>query len=114
MPASSVVYIASDGGVQTTSALATGVSVVDAFLVVDGAIVANGGYQRSVAANTGGITNTIAPWSMSQVLTLSAGSHTISVRTTGVNAAGAVDATVSGNNASVNQGTISAIVLRTL
>lgn len=114
VPASSVVLITSDGAIQTTSAAVNGVSVVDVFFVVDGAVVANGGYQRVVAANTDGVVNTIRAWSMSQVVTVPAGSHTFAVRAVGVNVTGSVDATVSGNNTSPNQGTISAIVLRTI
>jgi hypothetical protein len=112
VPAASVVYVSSDGSIQTTSAATNGVSVVDVFFVIDGNIPANGAYQRVVAANTGGIVNMITPWSMSQVLTLTAGTHTIAVRTVGVAVSGAVDATVSGNNTSPLQGTLNVMVLR--
>jgi hypothetical protein len=65
-----------------------------------------------MAANTTGVTNKISSWHLSQVVTVSAGSHTFAVRTVGVNVAGAVNATVSGNNTSPLQGTLNVLVLR--
>lgn len=112
VPNAAVVYVSTNGGISTTSASSSGLSVVDIFLIVDGAIVANGGYQRVVAANTAGIANNTQAWSTSLVVPVSAGMHTIAVRALGVNVAGAVDATVSGNNTSANQGTLSVIVLK--
>ncbi|MBK8285402.1 MAG: hypothetical protein IPK97_11290 [Ahniella sp.] len=78
---------------------------------MDGSLVANGGYQRVIAANTGGVVNAIAGWSTSLVVTVAAGSHTFAVRRW-VNLAGAVNATVSGNNTSPNQGALNVIVLK--
>jgi len=73
--------------------------------------VANGGYQRIIAANSTGFVNMIRAWSMSMVVTVPAGSHTFAVRVVGV-AGGGADATVSGNNTSPNQGTLTAVVLK--
>jgi hypothetical protein len=116
VPTSAVVYVATDGGFQTTSTAANGFSVVDVFITVDGAIVSNGGYQRLIAHNqAAGVTaNMIIPFSTSQVLTVSPGSHTFATRVIGVAAAGASDGTISGTNSSVLQSTISVVVLRTL
>ncbi|MBL8917503.1 MAG: hypothetical protein JNJ54_01470 [Myxococcaceae bacterium] len=112
VPANARVLLTTDGAIQTTSGATNGVSVVDVFLVVDGNILANGGYRRVVAANTAGMTNMVSEWGMSSVVNLAAGSHTLAVRAIGVNVPGAVDATVSGNNTSPNQGTLSAVVLK--
>jgi len=112
VPSGASVYVSSVGSLQTASATANALSAVDVFLVIDGNIVANGGYQRVVAMNTASGLSLPASWSLSQVLALSAGSHTIAVRAVGVSLAGAVDATVSGNNTSPNQGTLNVVIIR--
>ena len=110
VPASAVVLVMSDGGVVTTSASSTGFSQVDVALHVDGNLLADGGYQRVVAANTGGVTAfNSARWNLSQVLTLSPGSHAISVSATGTGVGS--DATVGGSPSSVYRGTLSVVVL---
>lgn len=111
VPSTCVVYVSSTGGLTTTATTATGYSTVDVFLAVDGAIVANGGYQRVIAANTTGVNGMISAWSLCQVITLTAGSHTFSVRAAGVAGAGS-SATVSGNNTSPNQGTLNVVILK--
>jgi hypothetical protein len=110
VPAASVVMIATDGGVATTSTAATGFSQVDIVVLIDGALPPNGGYKRVIAANTTGITGVFAPWSMSVVVTLAAGSHTIEVQAGGT--AQGANATVSGDVNSVNQGSLSVLVLK--
>lgn len=112
VPSGASVYVSSVGSLQTASATASALSAVDVFLVIDGTIVANGGYQRVVAMNTASGSSVPASWSLSQVVALSAGSHTIAVRAVGVNLGGAVDATVSGNNTSPNQGTLNVVIIR--
>lgn len=112
VPAGSVIYISSVGGLQTASSSSVGVSGVDVFLTIDGTIVANGGYQRVIAANTSGVVNKISSWSLSQVVTLSAGSHVLAVKAVGLNTANAPKAGVSGNNTSPNQGTLSYIIIK--
>lgn len=110
VPATSVVMMSTDGGIATTSTATTGFSSVDIALAVDGVLLANGGYHRVIAANTTGLTAMLAPWSMSALATLPAGAHTISVMAAGT--AQGADATVAGNNTSVNQGTLSVVVLK--
>jgi hypothetical protein len=112
VPASAKTFITTDGGAVTTSALTTGFSAFDVFFFVDGAVVANGGYQRLYCANTGGVTNIICNWSVSQAMTLAAGPHTIAVRALGVSAPGNADATLSGNNTSPNQGELTVMFLK--
>jgi hypothetical protein len=113
VPAGSRVLISTDGGIATTSAVATGFSVVDVFIAVDGVALPNGAYARVIAANTSGITSGVMQfWSLTTTVTLTAGSHTISVRTVGVNIAGAANATVSGNNTSPLQGELSVVFIK--
>lgn len=112
VPASSRVYLSTDGAIQSTSTATNGFSVVDVFIAVDGVEFASGGYQRVLAANTTGVTSMIAPWSMSMVTTVAAGNHTFSVRAIGVNQAGAVNATVGGPVGSVLQGTLNVVVVK--
>lgn len=113
VPAASVVYLSTDGAIRTTSPFATvGFSVIDVFLTVDGSILANGGYQRVVATNTDDRPNTFnRAWSFSQVVTVSAGTHTFEVRAAGIFNVGAT-ATVSGDTTSPNQGTLNVLVLK--
>jgi hypothetical protein len=111
VPAASVVMIATDGGVATTATVATGFSTVDVVILVDGALPpVGGGYKRIIAANTTGITGVFLPWSMSVVVSLAAGNHTISVGALGTNSGS--NATVSGDVNSVNQGSLSVLVLK--
>ena len=50
-PSKSKVFISTYGGVSTTSNAATGFSIVDVVLLIDGAFTANGCYARTIAAN---------------------------------------------------------------
>ncbi|HEY4058324.1 MAG TPA: hypothetical protein VGM39_17045 [Kofleriaceae bacterium] len=109
IPATGIAYVATDGGVTTTSTSTTGYSTVDIVLVVDGTLLSQGGYRRIHAANTGGLTSIGANWSFSAVVPLTAGSHTIAVY--GRYVAGS-DATIGGNASSVNQPTMSVLVLK--
>jgi hypothetical protein len=111
VPAGSVVLLTTEGAIQTSSMTATGFSAVDVFLAVDGVIVANGGYQRVVAANTTGLGSMITAWSLSQVVTVTAGSHTFPVYAFGIGGGGS-NATVSGNNTSPLQGTLNVVILK--
>ncbi len=110
VPAASAVMISTDGGLGTTDTTETGFSVVDIVITADGALLPNGGYHRVIAANTTGLTGMIANWSMSTVTTLSAGAHTIQVQAIGGGMGS--DATVSGNNTSVFQGSLGVVVLK--
>ncbi len=112
VPSGATVLVSTVGAVQVASATANAISAVDVFLVVDGVIVSNGGYQRLIASNTSGGVQVGAAWSLSHVLALAAGSHTIAVRALGINSAGTSDATVSGNNTSPNQGTLNVVILK--
>ncbi len=112
VPAASRVLLSTDGAIQTTSAVATGFSMVDVFLAVDGAPFTSGGYQRIVAGNSNGLTGRFESWSMSMVASVPAGNHTFTVQAIGVNQAGAADATVGGPVNSVLEGTLNVVVLK--
>lgn len=59
-----------------------------------------------------GITNVICGWSMSAAVPLNQGSYTFSVKASGVGSAGGAAAAVSGDSTSVNQGTLTVMVLK--
>lgn len=107
-----MVYIQTNGGVNTTSTTISGASALDIAIVVDGSVLGSGGYQRIYADNPTGnatVTNWVANWNTSVILTLAAGSHTIEVQA--VYVAGST-ATVSGIGNSIKQGTLTAMVLK--
>jgi hypothetical protein len=109
VPTNAVVFVTADGGIQTSSTSTSGFSTVDIGLHVDGAVPPNGGFKRIIAANTGGLTAMLAPWSVSLVTTLAAGTHTFAIRSR-YNAGST--ATVGGDNQSVNQISIAVTVLK--
>jgi hypothetical protein len=109
VPSNSRVIIATDGGIQTSSAATTGVSRVDIAIVVDGSIVPNGGYRRVIAANTDGNTSTIAYWAQQVTVELPAGNHTVTVQSALQSGSSAA---VSGNNTSVMQGVLNVTVIK--
>jgi hypothetical protein len=111
-----MVYIQTNGGVNTTATTTTGGSALDVALVVDGAILPEGGYQRMYADNptgvgAGNVTNWVANWNMSVILTLSPGTHTIEVDAVYVQGS---NATVSGITGSIKQGTLTIMVLKNI
>ncbi|CAN5216098.1 hypothetical protein BH09BAC1_BH09BAC1_20520 [soil metagenome] len=110
VPAGAVVYIATDGGVATTSSVATGYSSVDVVIIVDGALLPNGGYKRIIAANTTGINGMFTNWSMSASIVLTPGSHTIGVYAYGTTQG--VNATVSGDNTSILQSALTVGIIK--
>ena len=110
VPSNSVVYVSTDGGVATTSAAATGFSVVDVSIFVDGVVLANAGSRRIFVTNNGGVVNVVANWSMSLSLPLTAGSHTILVACQGDGVGS--NAVVSGDSSSLLQGQLTVLILR--
>jgi hypothetical protein len=105
VPAGSVVYVATDGGILND----TGVnarSTVDVAIALDGNFLDNAGYERLTVH---GVNAPFAYWHMSQVLVPGPGSHTIKVVAQLV--AGIPLVTVSGDANSVLQGELSVIVV---
>jgi hypothetical protein len=111
VPSGSFVFIATDGGAQTTSSATTGFSATDIALSVDGNIVSDGGYKRLVMANTPGFVGAFAYWSLTKALPLTPGSHTIKVIAGGVGGGGS-NAIVSGDRNSVLQGELDVLLLK--
>jgi hypothetical protein len=111
VPAGAVVQINSTGGLATTSGSATGFSIIDVVIVIDSALPVNAGYQRVMAANTGGIVSIIKYWSLQIDLPLPAGAHTIQVFAAGNPGVGS-NAIVGGDTTSVLQGTLSVAMIK--
>ena len=109
-----MVYIQTNGGVNTLATTSTGGSALDVAILVDGAVLASGGYQRIYADNPtaaalANVTNWVANWNTSVILTLAAGSHTIEVDAVYVSGS---SASVSGIGGSIKQGTLTVMVLK--
>jgi hypothetical protein len=109
VPANSVVVVAADGGIETSSAASTGFSIIDMALAVDGSFPLNPPFKRVIAANTTGLVQVIANWSFTQALTLPPGVHTLQVFTRG--AGSGTSAIVSGDSSSVLQVKMTVTVL---
>lgn len=112
VPANSLVYVETDGGIQTTSASATGFSETDIAIFVDGVQTSNGGIKRIITANNGGGFSMTNHWSFAVPLTLTAGNHTIEVQAGAPNIAGAATANVSGSSSSVLRGKLIIMILK--
>ena len=109
-----MVYIQTNGGVNTLATSTVGGTALDIAILVDGAVLAAGGYQRMYADNptgvgAGNVTNWVANWNTSVLLTLAAGSHTIEVDAVFVQGS---SASVSGIANSIKQGTLTVMVLK--
>ena len=109
-----MVYIQTNGGVNTLATTSTGGSALDVAILVDGAILSAGGYQRIYADNPTGaalanVTNWVANWNTSVILTLSSGTHTIEVDAVYVSGS---SASVSGGSGTIKQGTLTVMVLK--
>ena len=112
VPSNCVVMIYTDGAFVTNSTSGTGYTSLDFAIFIDGAYPVNGAYKRLTADNPGALASTVSNgfgWSLISFASLSAGSHTIDVRT--VYVAG-VSATVSSSNTSVRQGSLHVVILR--
>lgn len=103
VPSNCRLLITADGGMNTTSTSATAISSVDVAIFIDGNYPTNGGYKRVTAFNPSStaINNTGQPWSITTIQNLSAGSHTIDVRSVYVIGS---TASVSSNNSNSRQG----------
>jgi len=114
-PGGSFVYISTDGGVgpALTCTVASCSVIVDVTLVVDGATLPHAGFQRISCFDNAAVWQApTAFWSMSQVLTLAPGAHTIRVQARlagSFNAPGG--ALVSSGDGTIIQGELSALVI---
>lgn len=99
VPASSLLYVSTDGGALATS----GFAVIDVALYVDGV-------QTTLLRRTQCGADAYCDWNMARTMTLSAGIHTLEVRA--VQSAGAGIATVSGATGSGTQGQLTALIIK--
>lgn len=111
VPSNSVVYVATDGGIQNTSASSTSYAAVDLGIFIDGAISTQAGQRRIMIPNTAAATQMIANWSIAKTLTLPTGIHTIEVKAAGADP-GAVNANVSSSGAPQLQGQLTVMILK--
>jgi len=112
IPSNCFVMIYTDGTFNTNSTSSTGYSTLDFAIFIDGSYPTNGSYTRVTAANSGSgsnVTNTGNQWTLTSFQALSAGSHTIDVRT--VYTAG-VSANVSSANTAARQGSLHVLIIR--
>jgi len=109
VPNNCVVYLATDGGLFTTSTLSSGYSEVEVYFKIDGTVPSHGGFGDITVVNNAGITQATGRWSLSLATSLSAGSHTVAVY--GFLAAGSV-ATISGGTGTVEQGELTVMFLK--
>jgi hypothetical protein len=110
VPTDTVLLITSDVGVATNNNTNIGFSAIDVVLTVDALPLTNGGYQRVIPVNNGGIGGTIDYASISQTVQLTAGSHTVGIAAAGIGIGN--NATVGGDNTSVLQGELTVTILK--
>ena len=109
VPANSKVLISTYGGVLSNATTASGFSITDVSLVIDGASAATGAYQRITLGNTAGVTsNMIGNWSFTTSQTLTAGSHTFAIEAIGISGS---TATVGAGTNSVLQGELTITIV---
>ena len=109
VPAATDVYVATNGGALIFNQNVIGGFVV--FLVVDGNAVSAGGTQEVIMAPAPGASSTNANWSMSQVVPLTAGTHTIKIQ--GQNAVlGGGSVLLSGGQGALNEGALTVLMLK--
>ena len=111
VPANSLVYVSTTGGIQSTGATSSSYSVVDVGLFVDGVATTSGGQRRISIANTSALAQLIGNWSLAHTYSLSAGNHTFEVRAIG-GIPGSSNANVSSSSAPQLQGVLTVMIIR--
>jgi hypothetical protein len=111
VPENCRVLITTDGGMNTTSTSPTAISTVDIAIFIDGSLIGNGAYRRISAFNPSAtaINSTGIGWSLTTIQNLSAGSHTIDVRSIYVIGS---SASVSSNNSNSRQGALYITIIK--
>lgn len=110
VPTNTTTLITCDVGVLNNGNGANAFSMVDIVLMVDGAALTNGGYQRVMPANNNNTGSTIDYASFSQSIELTPGTHTIGLAAAGTGVGN--NATVGGDNTSVLQGEVTVTILK--
>jgi hypothetical protein len=108
IPENSKVLVSTDGGALTWAG-AGGFSVIDLALFVDGGMVTDAAWRRITAMNLAGIGQVSANWSFRVSLSLPAGIHKFEVK---ADVTSGVDARLSGNSSSINQGQLTVVILK--
>lgn len=111
IPSGSIVYVETNGGVQSTGATSTTYSVLDIAIFVDGVVSTSGGQRRISIANTSSLAQLIENWSFGRTYSLSAGNHTFQVKAVS-GAAGSANANVSSASAPQLQGVLTVTILK--
>jgi hypothetical protein len=108
VPANSVAYVSTDGGLENDSFGAGVFSVTHIAFSIDNAFPTTGaaGFRRLFANDSG--TGGFATWSFSRTLNLTPGTHTVSVL---ASVSGNSPVTVSGNTNSDQQGQLTVMIL---
>jgi hypothetical protein len=116
VPANTLVYVSSYGGIGTTSTAMNGVSVVDILLQIDGITPPAGAFERIYVANTTDMLPQSRNWSFATFQPITQGNHTFTIAAkaglaTGNAALGNASATVGGDNTITNQGELTVLFL---
>lgn len=111
VPANCNVLITADVGISTNSTSATGFSATDIALIVDGSTLTNGGYRRIYTVNSQANQFASQQASISQSLTLAAGSHTVGLYAAGAGLGGS-SALVGGASSSAFQGELTITIIK--
>jgi hypothetical protein len=111
VPADSVVYIATDGGLRVQDISATG-SATKVFVTIDEQVASQGLSRAIICPNSGNLVGLCA-WSLSAAVPLSEGTHLVRVKAAGMAIPQApATAMVSEGEGSVNQGELTVLVLK--
>lgn len=115
VPANSVVIMSTYGGMDNNQTTSLGYASAQISFIVDGTTLTNAGGNELItsANNTGATLWNWAPWSLTQAITLSAGSHTIAVagNRNGLSTAGNTPL-IGGGNGSSLQGVLTVMIIK--
>ena len=110
VPANCNVLVNADVGLFANSTSATGYSNTDIALLVDGALLTNGGYRKIYCVNNTANQNAAQQASISVSLTLSTGNHTFALYAGG--GGSGTSSTVGGNNTTSQQGELTVTIIK--
>ncbi len=111
VPANSLVYVSTSGGMQSTGATSSTYSVVDVSLFCDGVATTSGGQRRISIANTTALAQLIGNWSLMHSYNLPAGNHTFEVKAMS-GAVGSSNTNVSSSSAPQLQGVLTVMIIK--
>ena len=109
IPDDSVVYIATDGGIQGGTNVANAFSMADIAIAIDGTTSTTSGFQRLASVNAAALAQPFIYWGITQTRTVPAGSHTFSVMGRWV--FGSTPVLIGGGGGDVRQGELTVLVL---